>query len=250
MSPIVVMLHGFLGGAWSFDRVRERLSPGTRVLTPTLSYHEGKGPEHPSLPDFDQEVARLAGIIAQAGVGRVELVGYSMGGRLALGVSIVRPDLVNRLVLVSSRRGLDTPAERASRIQADEGWAQLLESRGLHAFLESWSKQLIFRGMERLPREVITEEHDQRMQHNPAGLAAAIRRLGLGNQASYAREIRQLSVPVTLIAGALDEKFVTLSRQLESEVPDGRCVVVEGVSHQLLLEAPEVVARIIEEGMP
>lgn len=250
MSTAVVLLHGFLGGAWSFAHVTERLRPNRQVLVPTLSYHGGQEPDRPWRLDFEGEVERLAALVAQMAAGPVVLAGYSMGGRLALGISIRHPELVRRLILISSRRGLDTPTERASRIQSDEAWAQMLETEGLPQFLEQWSKQPIFRGMERLPQQTLEEESRHRVQHDPAGLAAALRRLGLGNQASYASEVRQLNVPVTLVAGALDPKFVTLSKQLGSELPDGHCVVVEGASHQLLLEAPATVARIIEEGLP
>ena len=105
----------------------------------------------------------------------------------------------------------------------------------------------MFRSLRGLPSEVLQAELTQRSRLEPTGLAAALRRLGLGSQPSYAAEARKLQTPTTLVAGSADEKFVILSRQLASELPQARCIVVEGAGHHLLLEAPATVARIIEE---
>jgi 2-succinyl-6-hydroxy-2,4-cyclohexadiene-1-carboxylate synthase len=247
LTRTLVLLHGMFGGPWSYDGVLGALAQPRNLLVPTLSYHGAT--RGAPLPDVDylEEVERLAGQIAETCSAPVDLVGYSLGGRLALGLSVAHPQLVRRLLLVSSRRGLESQLERDERQRADEHWARLLESEGLDAFFERWWTQPLFASLSRLPKETLHEELVRRKSHDPSGLAAALRRLGLGKQPSYLSEARNLRLPVTLLAGALDEKYLALSAQLASELPLGRCVVVEQAGHHLLLEAPCRVAQIIDE---
>lgn len=247
MTARLVLLHGFAGGSWSFDTVIETIGPCRTVTAPTLTYHGSAGGDPFPDVDFLGEVQRLASDLVGDGAEPVDLVGYSMGGRLALGLAITHPELVKSLVLLSSRRGLDSPEEREQRRQTDASWANLIEQDGLNAFFERWWCQPIFRSLSRLSSERLERELTQRRLHQPAGLAAALRRWGLGSQPSYAAEIRALRVPVTLVAGELDEKFVGLSRELAAELPKARCLVVEGAGHHLPLEAPARIARIILE---
>jgi 2-succinyl-6-hydroxy-2,4-cyclohexadiene-1-carboxylate synthase len=247
MNPLV-MLHGFAGGAWSYDHVLPNLIHHGELLIPTLSYHESDGPATPlRILSFEAEISRIAELIAARSRGQVDLVGYSMGGRIAFGLSVAHPELVRRLVLISSRRGLATEREREERRRADAVWAEILEREGLESFLQRWWAQPLFRSLARLPQASLRRELECRRGHSPLGLAAAMRHLGLGNQPSYAAEARRLGIPVTMVAGDLDTKFLTLSQQLASELPFGRFVVVKGSGHHLLLEAPQQVARIINE---
>jgi 2-succinyl-6-hydroxy-2,4-cyclohexadiene-1-carboxylate synthase len=217
------------------------------VIAPTLTYHgANEGDPLPEI-DFLGEIQRLASELLGASTEPVDLVGYSMGGRLALGLAILHPELVKSLVLLSSRRGLDCPDERERRQQADAVWADIIERDGLEAFFERWWRQPVFRSLSRLTPECLASELAQRRVHRPVGLAAALRRWGLGSQPSYATEVRSLRLPVTLVAGELDEKFVGLSRELAAELPNARCLVVERAGHHLPLEAPARVAQIIME---
>jgi 2-succinyl-6-hydroxy-2,4-cyclohexadiene-1-carboxylate synthase len=243
----LVLLHGFAGGSWTFDNVIETIGRCRTVTAPTLTYHGPAGGDPLPEVDFRGEIQRLASDLVDGGAEPVDLVGYSMGGRLALGLAITHPELVKSLVLLSSRRGLDGPEEREQRRQADARWADLIEQDGLDAFFKRWWCQPIFRSLSRLSPERLEHELAQRRQHKPAGLAAALRRWGLGSQPSYAAEIRSLRVPVTLVAGELDEKFVGLSREMAAELLKVRSLVVEGAGHHLPLEAPARIARIILE---
>lgn len=250
MGPAkVVLLHGFLGGSWSYDAVLAGCHRSYDVLVPTLSFHGESRTERARRLRFSDEVRRIAARIERfSDPSKVILVGYSMGGRIALGIAVHFPQLVERLVLVSSRRGLDTWGERAARIQADERWAQRLEHDGLGPFLERWAEQPIFRCARDLPLDVLERERVRRSAHDARELACALRQLGLGRQPGYALGVRRLEIPVNLLVGEFDQKFVALSARLASELPKAQRSVVKGASHQLLLEAPTRVSRIIDEG--
>lgn len=248
MSNPLLLLHGFAGGTWSWEQVTAALTPRkSALLVPTLTYHESSDGELLPEVDFAGEVERLANLVVHSGAKPIDLVGYSMGGRLALGLAIAHPELVRSLVLVSARRGLDCAMEQACRRQVDANWAELLEREGLDAFLDRWWTQPIFRSLSQLAPERLAPELAHRRSHRAAQLAAALRKWGLGCQPAYSAEVRRLRTPVILVAGKLDEKFVGLSLDLAAELPRGRCIMVEGAGHQLLLEAPGELARIIDE---
>lgn len=259
----VVLLHGFLGGSWSYEGVLAACRRSHDVFVPTLSFHAPRvvetspgslalaGPDSQSgkAMRFSDEIRRLAAEIQRFAAGsRVMLVGYSMGGRLALGVSIHCPHSIAQLVLVSSRRGLDCREERSARISSDERWAQILEQEGLVRFLDQWAAQPLFHRMKQVTAEIWEREYQRRLTHDPQALACALRRLGLGRQPSFARQVRHLQMPVTILAGEHDLKFLELSERLRAELPRAQRIVVEGASHQVLLEAPGWVSRIIDEG--
>jgi 2-succinyl-6-hydroxy-2,4-cyclohexadiene-1-carboxylate synthase len=196
---------------------------------------------------FRQELERLADFIRREHDGPVTLGGYSMGGRLALGIALQHPDLVHRLVLISSRRGLDDEVERVSRRASDEQWARLAETHGLDHFLEKWWTAPLFSTLERVPPAQLAVERAHRATLSVSGVAWALRHLGLGNQPSYAGEISALAAPTTLLVGALDTKFHALNAELARQLPRARLLVVKDRGHSLPLEAPEAVGRAIAE---
>jgi 2-succinyl-6-hydroxy-2,4-cyclohexadiene-1-carboxylate synthase len=250
-------LHGFLGCPKDFDQV-----------TANLRTVEGPRPSralpiagHPDVPfpcdsegavdsAFRVEVGRLARQIELEAKGPVELIGYSMGGRLALGIAIEYPQLVGRLVLVSSRRGLDLETERAERRRSDEQWAQLIEAEGVDAFLEKWWKAPLFSTLMRIEPSRLTAELERRRGLSALGLVWALRHLGLGSQPSYQSEVQKIRTKVTVIAGELDDKFVKLGEELVEQFPSAHLVVVKGQGHHLALEAPEALSRAIVEDNP
>ncbi|HEY5960005.1 MAG TPA: alpha/beta fold hydrolase [Polyangiaceae bacterium] len=244
----LVLIHGFLGGPWSFDGVLSRLSSGPDVMCPALSFH-GHGAESDSYDTtFLGEIDRIAAnVVRRFGGAPVTLLGYSLGGRIALGLAIRHPSAVRRLILISSRRGLDAAEDRSTRLARDEAWATLLERSGWDAFLEAWWAQPVFSSLQRLPSEALEREAIQRRRGHPSALAMAMRRFSLGNQPDYATEVQNLAVPTLLVAGDLDPKFVGLSKELAELLPKGRVFVIENAGHHLLLEAPAAVARIIDE---
>ena len=271
-EPTLVLLHGLLGGPSCFDRTLSHIpfASSRKVVRPTLSGHDVftgtartyatghlavaspiRGNARPESTDssvaFTAEVIRIGELLRQQCSKPVDLVGYSLGGRLALGISIAYPSLVRRLILLSARRGLDDPEERRLRRRSDDGWARLIEEEGLDVFLARWWNQPLFSTIARCPAGILERELERRRQLSPDGLAWALRNLGLGSQPSYAEQVASLTIPVKLVTGSLDAKFCNLSQDLALQLPNSRAVVVNGHGHALLLEAPEAVGRAIAE---
>jgi 2-succinyl-6-hydroxy-2,4-cyclohexadiene-1-carboxylate synthase len=238
-----VLLHGFTGSPASFDAVVEALPATTPVLRPTLLGHGRAGGDAGS---FEAEVDRLAAQVGECGFRRPALCGYSLGGRVGLGLLARHPSLFARAVIVAGHSGLTDATERAARIESDERWANLLEQEGIAAFVDAWERQPLFANQAELPEAVQKRQREMRLAHDPSGLARALRVLGLGRMPDLRGGLRKVTVPVTLVVGEADAKFRSLARSLADEVLGGAEVrVIPGSGHNVVLEAPRAVARAI-----
>lgn len=231
-----VLLHGFTGGPDAWSDVLDAL-PG-RALCPALGGH---APDVPAARDFTGEVDRLAGVVAAAGFSGAHLAGYSLGARVALGLLARHPRLFGAATLIGGHPGLDDEdPQRRERAEADERWARLAE-RSLPEFLERWRAQPIFDSQRALPAARRDSQDRLRAEHGGAALAAAMRALSLATMPDWKPSLASIGVPVHLVVGELDVKFVALAARMSERLPNARTTVVPGVGHNVLLEHPRSV---------
>jgi 2-succinyl-6-hydroxy-2,4-cyclohexadiene-1-carboxylate synthase len=174
-------------------------------------------------------------------VGPAVYVGYSQGGRLCLQLALDRPAAVERLVLVSASPGIADPAARAARRDADERLAREIERDGVDAFLERWLAQPLFAT---LPRERSGIDA-RRAANTVASLTTQLRLLGQGAQPSNWDRLGELRMPVLLIVGDRDDKYVDIAHRMAAAVGDARLEVIGGAGHACHLEQPETVAHLL-----
>lgn len=234
-----VLLHGFTGSshAWGDGLVDGLVSGGaTPVLVdlPGHGRHVGEGgPEHFTLE-------RVFDLVDEAAAGgAVELVGYSMGGRMALAYAVRYPDRVRRLVLESASPGLATEEERARRRADDEALAVEILGGGIESFVDRWEGLPLFESQASLPARVRGSVRARRLLNDPRSLAASLRGLGTGVLPSYWGALETLPMPVLLVVGALDPKFVGIAREMQKRIPQARLEVVPEAGHAVHLERPD-----------
>lgn len=236
MAPELVLLHGFTHSGASWGQVVTALGERYRPIAPDIRGHASAGAQTPvTLDAVISDVAALT-------PAHFDLVGYSMGGRIALHVALALPDRVKRLVLIGASPGLADPAQRAERVAADERLAADLEASSIEAFAHRWAQTPVLAG---LPVEVAAAVHADRLRSNPSGLARALRALGTGALAPLWDRLGELTLPVTLITGERDHKFRAIAEQMAAALPEARLEVVTGSGHAVHLEAPERVAELI-----
>jgi len=218
----LVFVHGFTQTSAAWAPVSERLDLPTRSLTVLAG------------PDFVTVAHALDH-------GPATYVGYSQGGRLCLQLALDRPDSVTRLVLVSASPGIADADERAARRAADDQLAQEMTRDGVDAFLERWLAQPLFAT---LPRERSGID-ERRAANSVESLTAQLRVLGQGAQPSNWGRLGELRMPVLLIAGGLDAKYVDIAHRMAEQITDARVEVIDGAGHACHLEQPERVAHLL-----
>jgi 2-succinyl-6-hydroxy-2,4-cyclohexadiene-1-carboxylate synthase len=234
----VVLLHGFSGTRRAWDGVREHLDPERyRPLALDLPGH-GEAGAGPGPITFD---ACLERVLEQAPE-TFALGGYSLGGRVALHVALAAPARVSALTLIGANPGIEDPAERAGRMRADEELARELEEEPYGQFIERWRGQAVFAGE---PAAAGALARADQRRNDPLALAAAMRGLSTGAMEPLWGRLGELSMPVRLVAGDRDGKFLALARRARSLLADGSLVVLAG-GHALHLENPRGVARALE----
>jgi 2-succinyl-6-hydroxy-2,4-cyclohexadiene-1-carboxylate synthase len=154
-----------------------------------------------------------------------------MGGRLALQLAVASAAQVERLVLVSATAGIEDDEERAARRAEDERRAEEIQVDGVASFLDGWLSMPMFTNLSPAAADL------QARRANAAdGLAASLRLAGTGAQRSLWPDLAGLTMPVLIIAGALDEKFVAIATRMATLIPAAELAVVAGAGHAVHLE--------------
>lgn len=232
--PPLVLLHGFLGRGADWAAVRAALPPAWNVHAPDLPGHGAAV----GLADAAYTMDGAAERVLVQNDGPVDLVGYSMGGRLALHVAATRPGVVRRLVLVSASPGLRTPEERTARRALDAERAAALAA-DLPGFVERWYRLPLFGLPDGLRQRLAAD----RIAHaDAAELGRSLVGMGTGAQPSHWDALAGISVPALAVAGARDAKFVRLARAM-AEAGPVEVALVPGAAHHLPAEAPVALAQ-------
>lgn len=228
-----LLLHGFTGTPQNLDQLSA--APGS--LAPTLGGHLGTTVRG----GFWDEVERLA----QLGRDCLGLFGYSLGGRLALGLLARYPERFAHAVIVSAHPGLTTEDARNQRRAGDARFVDVLRERGLTAFVDLWEALPLWASQGELPEAVRTAQRAQRLRHAAAGLAQSLLQHGLAEMPDLRDELARVRTPVELLVGERDAKFAALGHELAGLIPGARLTVAPAAGHNLLLERPQLVAELL-----
>jgi 2-succinyl-6-hydroxy-2,4-cyclohexadiene-1-carboxylate synthase len=242
-----VFLHGFThtGASWApvieslgamQDLEAEAQGQPYRAIAPDVRGHGSASDVVPV--DLEHVIADVARQHADT----FTLVGYSMGGRIALHIALTLPARVERLVLIGASPGIADPAQRAARRAADERLASQLESSTIEEFATSWAQTPVLADQ---PRDVAAAVHADRLRSTPAGLARALRGLGTGALPSLWETLGELAIPTLLVVGERDLKFAEIAAAMARQIPAGEVIIVPDSGHAVHLERAAATASII-----
>jgi 2-succinyl-6-hydroxy-2,4-cyclohexadiene-1-carboxylate synthase len=235
-QPPLCFVHGFMGSSCDWTPIVEALTDEAYCLTVDLPGH-GQSLNRPSyLYSMEGATQALADVLDDAGIDRCSLVGYSMGGRVALYFSLFHPTRVRRLVLESTSPGLPSAEERAERQSLDEERAQRIQE-DLPGFLEEWYRMPLFASLAR--HGLIEEMVATRSANDPDEIARALRGLSPGVQPSLWDRLCDLSVPTLVLTGALDDKYTGVTARAARRIETAERVVVPKAGHNVHAERPQ-----------
>jgi len=278
----LVLLHGFTGDGSTMQCLAERLEIDTDVVLLDLVGHgRSSVPDDERAYSVDAMAAHVAAVgeecasgsmaahVAAVGEecasgsmavnaasggeecasGSFHLVGYSMGGRVALALACRHPDLLRSLTVIGASAGLSTEAERAERRESDQKLAESIEQDGLEAFVDRWMANPLFATQARLGAGFLAASRAQRMRNSAAGLARSLRAAGTGVMTPLHDDLESCAVPTVFIVGAQDPKFTRVAVGLAARMPNAATAVVDDAGHAAHLEQPDAVAAVIRGQM-
>jgi 2-succinyl-6-hydroxy-2,4-cyclohexadiene-1-carboxylate synthase len=243
----LVALHGFTGSTATWHNLAQAL-PHVRVIAIDLIGHGQTAiPQHSQRFSMEEQLQDLEEIFCQLHVENFTLLGYSMGGRIALSYALAYPNRIRQLILESASPGLRTVEERKERCERDEALAQKILINGLESFVNVWEEIPLFATQHRLPQSVRQAIRAERLSQKEEGLAGSLRGIGTGTQPSNWARLAQLEIPVLLITGSLDGKFCEIALEMKALLNTVRHITVNDAGHAIHVENPAEFATIVEE---
>ena len=241
-----LLLHGFTGTNRSWSALLPSLRRTHRTVAPDLLGHGGSDrPPDPKRYDLARQAADLAALLTGLDAVPADVIGYSMGARIALRLVLDHPRLVHRLVLESPSVGIADAAERAHRRTADLALADGIERDGIVAFVDAWEAQELFATQRALPDVTRVRIRRERLGQVPKGLADAVRGAGQGVMEPLHGRLAEITAPTLAISGGLDAVGLKRARLVADGIAGARLEVVPDAGHAPHLEAPGSFARIV-----
>ena len=243
-GPPVTLLHGFTQSGRSWRELISHMPEGWKWVVPDLRGH-GQTVTSVGAPcSMDACTEDLVALWEELDLGRTHLVGYSMGGRLALHVAARRPERLLSLLTIGAHAGLDEGA-RAGRRQGDEALAERIEHDGIESFVDYWGSLPLFAGLVRRGEGYVGQLRAERLQNHAAGLACSLRGMGAGVMEPLWDDLGRMGVPCTFVAGQLDHGYAASARRLATTVPHGQVEIVLRAGHAVHQERPDAFARVL-----
>ncbi len=236
---MLLALHGFTENDESWRPV---LAPVASELRCALLPGHGDAP-CPAALTIEALADQLAARHLQA---PADVLGYSMGGRIALVLALRHPAKVRRLVLVSSGPGFRDDTLQGKRRTNEMALADTLEDDGLGPFVAMWEQNPILKPAKPLPRALEEDIRARRLNHAPLGLAGALRRLGAGAMPNLWDRLAAIRQPTLLIAGAADPRYCEVMGEMARLIPGAQHQIVADAGHGIHRERPDELRRLVK----
>jgi len=246
---LIVALHGFTGTAESMGELVERVR-GDRpaVLIDIVGHGQSDAPSALEPYSMGSVVDQVLSVVGPHQPGTVHLLGYSMGGRVALSIAARAPWFFASVTALSASPGIADPRERQARYDDDHALAERLEKIGLEAFVDEWLSLELFAPYRAAIGDAgVRATRNERCGANPVGLANSLRGTGTGSMPPVWHALPSIRTPLLSVAGALDTKYVHLGRRMAEAAHNGRAEVVEGCGHVVHVENCAAVAALVAD---
>ncbi len=231
----LVFIHGFTQTRHTWQDVAKNLSSQFEVVLVDA-------PNHGDSSDISLNLETGANAIVEVGQSAT-YVGYSMGARLCLTAALAHPQQVKRLVLISGTAGIENKDERLARVVSDEELAMRIEQNGVTNFIDLWLALPIFSGL-----TALNNQREIRLCNTATALASSLRLCGAGKQQPTWSRLKDLTMPVLIVAGENDKKFVELAQRLTTAIGDNaELQIIEKSGHTPHLEQPQRFLDVVNE---
>jgi len=236
-SPAILMLHGFLGSSKDWNEVAKILKEDFFCIVPDLPGHGRTMPISESDYTMPAAAQALLTIMNREEIKRCYLVGYSMGGRLALYMALMHPGRFRKLILESASPGLKTKEEQVARIESDGRVISRLKTQSMDEFISGWYNQPLFESIKQDSRK-FEKLLKSRSKNNSEGLSKSLKFMGTGVQPPLWDILPDLKPAILLIVGANDNKFKSIAGEMTRQTEAISVARIESAGHNLHFEKP------------
>lgn len=215
-KPWLVFLHGFSGDRREWQLPGDYLAAYPRLYLDLPGHGESA---HIRVNDFDDVSRLLNRTLFSYNILYYWLVGYSLGGRIALYHACQRPGGLQGLIVEGAHPGLSDERERVLRRASDARWAARFRQEPLASVFADWYQQPVFASLSQAQREQLV---DLRSRNTGITLAAMLQATSLAEQPDLRAALAESALPFFYLYGEQDHKFRDIARQLPAtqyEIP-------------------------------
>jgi 2-succinyl-6-hydroxy-2,4-cyclohexadiene-1-carboxylate synthase len=242
----LLFLHGFMGDCQEFDPILPYFWDNFYCLVIDLPGHsqtEVTGDD--SNYGMEKTAIALINFLDYFQLSKIGLIGYSMGGRLALYLALHFPEKFSHLILESASPGLQSAIARKKRIEHDAQWIKKLKHENFSKVLSEWYQQSLFDSLRNSPD--FPDLFARRLNNSPDKLAKSLQYLGTGQQISLWEKLPQGSVPLLLLVGGQDHKFVAINEKIAVDYPQAQLQIFSHCGHNFHLEDSHHFALVLRQ---
>jgi len=244
----LLLLHGFTGDLHTWDFLVPMLSEHVQLIMIDIVGHgKTSAPEEISHYRMESVAADIKAILDQLTISNAHILGYSMGGRLALNFAVLYPEYIQSLILESASPGLEEAEVRKRRMDQDEQLASKIIAHGIESFVNKWENIPLFSSQKRLSAEKQAAIRRQRLENCETGLANSLIGMGTGVQPSHWKSLETLSFPTLLLTGELDFKFCEIASTMSRLMKNSEWKIINDVGHAIHSENERMFGKIVYE---
>jgi 2-succinyl-6-hydroxy-2,4-cyclohexadiene-1-carboxylate synthase len=228
-KSIVIALHGFLGLPSDWQKWHQTYAPGKELVAIDL-WNDEKLNSSLSLNDWINSFLKIVQNYRKQKTS-VELWGYSMGGRLALGALASAPDLFSRAMILSANPGLKQDNDRASRFQRDLVWAEKSRTQDWNSLMQEWHQQPVLKE----PRSVDNSVYRRETDYSRDQLAQALVNWSVAKQPNYWPQMNDLQIPIDWHVGSFDQTYKAIAENVAALNSNVRLHIHHDRGHRILI---------------
>ena len=243
----VLLSHGFTGSHKSFEKVSSFLSSRFKVITVDMIGHgqsmnyEGKN------YTFDRSINDLNKILDSLSIKKINLIGYSLGGRLAMQFALRNTDKLSSLIICSASYGIEKKEDRKNRLLSDKKIVSMLQNKPIETFVKYWKNLDIWDSEKNLSVEKRNKINQIRLSQNKIGLALNLIYQGQGTQEFIGNKLKKIKIKSLIMYGSNDTKYKEISNEISKEIENSKLLMVPNSGHNIILENPIFVAQEIKK---
>ncbi|MFP7300461.1 2-succinyl-6-hydroxy-2,4-cyclohexadiene-1-carboxylate synthase [Neobacillus niacini] len=244
----LLLLHGFTGDSSTWTSFCSSWGRHSKLIIPDIIGHgRSESPEDIHRYSIEGAAYDLNLLLNKLEIEQIDLLGYSMGGRLALTFALLYPKRVRKLILESASPGLETEEERSQRRMKDGELANFINEQGMKSFVDYWEDIPLFSSMKYLPEAIQKSIRKQRLANHPKGLVKSLLGMGTGSQPSWWEKLYTVNCEVLLLTGRLDEKFCKIAEKMQKEMKKASWIVINDSGHAIHVEQKEKFDTIVSD---
>ena len=245
----ILAINGFTGNVTDFDLINNRIL-ASRPLKDSFNINwfyskyinydysdVNKSVQDTFLELFKKEISSLPINFNSNNVINV-LIGYSMGGRLALFHCLKSKPNWDALVLISSNPGIESNELREKRLLSDKELIKMIEEKGTYSFINYWKNTEIIKTQQNAPHGFFNRMIEKKYKLNPVKLIRSLEYFGQGVFPNLWNNIKSLNIPVLCISGDKDDKYTKINFKIKQIIKKSTIQIIENSGHAPHIENP------------